>query len=199
MSDQIQPINTIGSMAEDEKPEKEQTVSQIDYDKGKELLEKEQYSEAAINFHNALKGFEEAGDRYGVANASDRLGDVCLAKKEYKMAIDNYLRALEIIRKDEDSWSELSLNKKMAKAHEGLGELSKALELMFDVSEHYSLTRNPKGTVETLEEIGRLFEVAGEKEKAADAYRTVASVHRNFKHKNMAADFEKKADALSGS
>ncbi|MDH4317579.1 MAG: tetratricopeptide repeat protein [Desulfobulbaceae bacterium] len=196
MSDQIQPMSSIVPMEECNQAGGGQSLS--DYDKGKELLGKGEYAEAAINFHNALKGYEEAGDRFGVANASDRLGDVCLAKNEYRMALDNYERAIDICQKAEDSWSVLSLNKKMAKAHEGLGEIDKALELIFDVSEHYSLTRNPKGTVETLEEIARLYILAGEKVKAADAYRTAASIHRKFKHNNMAAELDEKAAALDG-
>ena len=48
-------------------------------------------------------GFEEQGDEQGVANASDRLGDACLARDEYAMAIANFQRACAICEKEDDS------------------------------------------------------------------------------------------------
>ena len=51
------------------------------------------------------RGFEEQGDEQGVANASDRLGDACLARDEYAMAIANFQRACAICEKEDDSFS----------------------------------------------------------------------------------------------
>ncbi len=148
-------------------------------------------------FHNALKGFEENGDEQGVANASDRLGDVCLEREEYDNALMNYQRAYEICEKEEDSFSILALNKKIAAVYKKQGELDKALEILFDMVEHYQLTKNPKGMVDILVVVAEVYLEKGDRQKAADTYRTASSIHKNFKHKRLAEEFAARADELS--
>ncbi len=196
MSNQIQSADNIGPMVEQEPVKEDENLkdpAKKDYKEGRELFDKGDFNQAAILLHNALRGFEEQGNEAGVANASDRLGDVCLAKKEYQMAIENFLRAHEICKKEEDSFSILALNKKIAGAHKKLGHLDQALELLLDIFEHYSLMKNPKGTVEILEVIAEVYLEKGEKEKAADSYRTISSIHTTFKHARLAQDYEAKA------
>ena len=77
----------------------------------------------------------------GVANAADRLGDVCMAKEEYAKAIDHFKRAAEICEREDDSFSILALNKKLAAAYRKQGEPEKSFELLFDMLEHYRLTK----------------------------------------------------------
>ncbi len=167
-----------------------------DYREGREQFKKGEYALAAMSFHNALKGFEEQGDESGIANASDRLGDACLERQDYAAALAHYRRAYAICEKEEDSFSILALNKKMAAAHRKLGELDKALEYAFDMVEHYQLTKDPKGMVETMIVIAELYQEKGDKLKAADTYRTVAAIHKNFKHQRMAEEFAILADNL---
>ncbi len=198
-SSNIQPLNSLGAVdpqkARDEALKKD--PAKRDYLEGRELLKKGEYAQAGMAFHNALKGFEEKGDEQGVANASDRLGDVCLEREDYDNALKNYQRAFEICEKEEDSFSTLALNKKIAAVYKKQGELDKALEILFDMVEHYQLTRNPKGMVDILVVIAEVYLEKGEKQKAADTYYTVSSIHKNFKHKRMSEDFAARADELS--
>ncbi len=198
MSDQIQSVDSIGSM--EQQPVKEDEAlkdpAKKDYKEGREFFDRGDYSQAAVALHNALKGFEEQGDTAGVANASDRLGDVCLARNEYQMAIGNFLKSYEICEKGDDSFSMVSLNKKIALAHKKLGQYDEALKLLLDVFEHYSLMRNPKGTVEILEVIAEVYQELGQNKKAADSYRTIASIHTNFKHQRLAQNYETRADLV---
>jgi len=183
-------------------PEKEKKVDDIndparlDYVKGRAQYSAGEFTEAALSFHNALKGFEEQKDEAGVANASDRLGDACMAKEEYGMALEHYKRAFDICEKEEDSLSTLALNKKMAASYRKLGQLNEALELLYDMLEHYQLTKNPKGVVEMLIVMAEVFIEQGRIQEAADAYRTVSSVHAGFKHKRLAEEFAQKAEDL---
>lgn len=167
-----------------------------DYLEGRKLYGQGEYAQAAIAFHNALRGFEEQQDEAGVANASDRLGDACLAREEYAMAIANFQRAYAICEKGDDSFSLLALNKKMAACYRKLSDHGKALELLYDVLEHYRLTQNPKGAVEALIVIAEVYLEQGEKARAADAYRSVASIHGRFKHVRLAAEFNQRAETL---
>ncbi len=48
----------------------------------------------------------------------------------------------------------------------------------------------------TLEKMADIYIAKGEKLKAADAYRTISSIHKNFKHENIATKFIEKAEAL---
>lgn len=199
MSHTIQPLSSLGAV--DPQKAREEALkkdpAKRDYLEGRELLKKGEYTQAGIAFHNALKGFEEKGDEQGVANASDRLGDVCLEREDYDNALENYQRAFVICEKEEDSFSTLALNKKIAVVYQKKGELDKSLEVLFDMVEHYQLTRNPKGMVDILVVIAEVYLEKGEKRKAADAYRTVSSIHKNFKHKRMSEDFAARADELS--
>lgn len=195
MSDRIQPLDAIGPVAGsgENKDEALNDPAKADYKAGREFLSKGDYVQAAVCFHNALRGFEELGNEQGMANAYDRLGDVCLVREEFGKALDHFQRAFEICRKESDIFSIVSLNKKKAAAYRKMGELNLALAVMMDILDHYSETRNPKGTVEILEMIAELYMEKGENLKAADALRTIAGIHRNFNHKRKAAQFEKRA------
>ena len=198
MSTSIQPMNSIGP-ADPEKAREEELKkdpAKRDYLQGREQFKTGDYNMAAMSFHNALKGFEEKGDEQGVANASDRLGDVCMEKQDYAAALENYRRAYAICEKEEDSFSILALNKKISALYRKQGELDKAMELLFDMVEHYQLTRNPKGMVEVMVVIAELYREKGDKAKAADTYRTISSIHKNFKHQRMAEEFAALAEEL---
>ncbi|MDH3330254.1 MAG: tetratricopeptide repeat protein [Desulfobulbaceae bacterium] len=199
MSDQVQPAGSIGPMTEPEKKEDEalKDPAKADYKAGREFFNQGDYAQAAYALHNALKGFEEQGNEQGVANASDRLGDVCVAKEEYTMALDNFQRAFDICAKEKDIFSLVMLNKKIAGVYKRLGELDKTLDILFDVFDHYSELRDPKGTVEILEVIAEVYSEQGLFEKAADTLRTIADIHANFKHSKLARQFEERASQLA--
>ncbi len=198
VSEHIQPLHSLG--AADPAKAREEALkkdpAKRDYVEGRELYKQGEYAQAAIAFHNALLGFEEQGNEQGVANAADRLGDVCLAQEKYELALQHYDRAYAICEKEEDSFSILALNKKRAVAWRGMGELDKALEILFDMMEHYRLTSNPKGVVDVLAMVAEVYVEQGKKDKAADAYRTASSIHANFRHKRKAEEFAAKAEEL---
>ena len=197
VSDHIQPLGSLLPMA-GENSSDEPTIdpAKKDYLEGRKFFGNGDYTQAALAFHNALKGFEEQGNEQGVANAADRLGDTCLARDEYAMAIANYQRAGAICEKEDDSFSQLALNKKMAVAYRKLGDREKALELLYDMLEHYRLTQNPKGAVEILIVVAELYHEMGDTARSADAYRSVASIHGRFKHARLAEEFNQRAAAV---
>ena len=194
----LQPLNSLGPMP----PQpgggagSEDNPARQDYLEARQFMDKGEYTQAAIAFHNALRGFEEQGDRIGVANASDRLGDACLAREEYAMAMANFERAYAICVEEEDSFSQLSLNKKMMHCCRKLGQQDRALELLDDMLEHYQLNRNPKGAVETLEILADVYMEQGENVKAADAYRSAAGIHAHFKHARRAEELRQRAQEV---
>jgi len=199
VSDTIQPLNSLTSMDDPKKDSKVDDINdpaRLDYVKGRAQFSAGEYSEAAVSFHNALKGFEEQEDEQGVANAADRLGDTCMAQEEYEMALEHYQRAFAICEKEEDSFSTLALNKKMAASQRKLGRLDKAMDILYDILEHYQLTKNPKGVVEILMVMAEIFVQQGKIEQAADAYRTISSVHAGFKHQRLADEFAQRAEEL---
>jgi len=200
VSDQIQPPEEIGPA--DQQPKEDPVLSdpaKMDYKQGREFLKNGEYNQAANAFHNALKGFEQKGDDIGVANASDRLGDVCMAKEQYQLAIDNYMRAYEICEKEEDSFSILALNNKLASAYRGLGQFDNSLKILFDIVDHHSDLNNPKGVVEVLETVAEVYLEKGEKMRAADTLKTISSIHANFRHSRQAEEFARKAAQLEES
>lgn len=197
VSDSIQSMDSIRPMTEDMNREKElKNPAKRDYMAGRKHFSGGDYTQAVICFHNALLGFEEDGDTQGIANAADRLGDTCMVREEYEMAVKHFKRAAEICEQEDDSFSQVSLHKKMVVAYRKMGEPDNAFELLFDMLEHYRLINNPKGVVEALEIIGELYEETGDAANAADTYRTISGIHANFKHERLAQEFEERADAV---
>ena len=181
----------------DQKQE-EKTQAQQDYEAGQKFLKDEDIAQAANAFHNALIGFEQEENENGIANASDKLGDICSEQGETEKALEHFDRAYTLCTKNFDRFSLFVLEKKKAGLIYKSGDLDKALELYLDVLDEYSALRNPEGSVETLETLADIYLKQGKKAKAADSYRMAASIHKNFKHDKYAEEFEAKAVATEG-
>lgn len=195
----VQDLGSIAPMAE--QPKQNDSSKPVDpvtaeYEEGKRFLDNGNLAQAAIAFHNVLLAHEEKGNEEGVANACNQLGNVCMEREEYEQARTHFKRAWEICDKLFDEMSLLSLRKQFLAIHRGLKEWDEAINLCFELLDMYRENRDPAGTVSVLEEMASIYIDAGQKEKAADTYRTVASIHNNYKHKKIAAEFIQKAEAL---
>ena|GEM_PF-199172 len=177
----------------DREPAEVQDPAQADYNKGKELRAAGDDSQAALFFHNALVGYEQNGDDKGVANACDQLGDICAGREEHEKAIIHYQRAFEICDRENDMFSLIALQKKMAVSQRVLQRFAEAVKIYLNVIDIYAGYNNPAGTVATMEELAKLYLEMGERQKSADTYRTIASIHNNFRHSNHAQEFMEKA------
>ncbi|MDG4474768.1 tetratricopeptide repeat protein [Thiovibrio frasassiensis] len=182
-------------MTEPIKPEvkEEKSQAQLDYEAGQEFLKNLEPAQAANAFHNALIAFELEGDDNGIANAADKLGDICAKRGDVEKAMSHYDRAYAICQKHTDRFSLFSIEKKKAKLMYDAKNYEQAVALYLDVLDEYSALRNPQGSVDTLEILAEIYLAQGEKNKAADAYRTAASIHQNFKHSRHAEQFRQKA------
>lgn len=167
--------------------------AQADYDRGRELLAAGDEIQAASFFHNALVGFEQQGDDKGVANAADQLGDICTGREDHEKAIVHYQRAYGICDKENDRFSLIALQKKMALAKRALEQYDEVVRIYLNVIDIYAGYNNPAGTVATMEELAKLYLEMEERQKSADTYRTIASIHKNFKHTIQAQEYMDKA------
>ena len=174
-------------------PEETKDPAQVDYDQGKDLRQAGDEALAASCFHNALVGFEQNGNEKGVANASDQLGDICAGRDEHEKAIAHYQRAYDICDKENDRFSLIALQKKMVGSQKALKRYDEALKIYLNVIDIYSGYNNPAGTVATMEELAKFYLDIGERQKSADTFRTIASIHKNFSHNIQAQEFMDKA------
>ena len=119
MTEQLQPIGSIDPQNKEQEKEDQAIQDQVkaDYKAGREFFSQGELAQAAMAYHNALRGFEEQGDEQGMANCSDRLGDVCVAREEYQMALEHFQRAYAVCEKEHDIFSMVSLNRKKAGIH----------------------------------------------------------------------------------
>ncbi|MCA1764921.1 MAG: tetratricopeptide repeat protein [Desulfobulbaceae bacterium] len=169
--------------------------AQQDYEAGQEFLKNGDVAQAANAFHNALIGFERENNENGIANASDKLIDICGDRGETEKALKHLERAYAICSKHSDRFSLFSLERKKAGLIHQSGNLDQAIAHYLDILDEYSALHNPQGSVETLETLADIYLKKGEKAKAADAYRLAASIHQSFKHKQHAEEFLVKATA----
>lgn len=166
-----------------------------EYERGEDFLKNGDLAQAANAFHNALIGFERKEDDNGVANAADKLGDICLQRQNYAAARAHYQRAYGICEAAKDLFSLMSLKKKLATAHRGLKEFDTAIALHLELLDIFGEFKNPRRSVEVLESLAEIHLEKGDRKKAADAYHTAAAIHANFKHQRLAAQLREKAEA----
>lgn len=195
MSDKIQSLDEIAPMNQVQQGANE-SPHQAEYNEGKQMLERGETAQAAVALHNALIGFEEEQNENGVANAANQLGLVCIQRQEYEKALSHFQRAEEICKKLEDPLSLTWLAKQFVVVYTGLEQYKEALGRCLDLLDNYRANNDPRGSVETLEKMAEIYIQAGEKEKAADAYATISSIHRNFKHAKIADEYLRKAEEL---
>lgn len=167
-----------------------------EFDRGCQFMENNDLSQAANAFHNALLDYKERRDDKGIANASDKLADVCLAREDYARALPHLERAMAICEAANDDFSITALRKKYAHAYDGMGEHTKALEVNLVLLETYKAFGDPGSAVRTLEAMAKSYLAMHAPEKAADALRTAAGIHQSFKHTRHAAELEKRAQEL---
>ena len=196
MSTPIQKIDSIGPAGENGQAEAHKSQAQLDYDEGRGYVERGEAALAAVSLHNALRGFEEENNLEGIANASNQLGHACLLRKEFDSAIVHYRKAWEICEQLGDQVSLLTVARHLSEAHTGLGEYRQALDLCLDLLDAYQRNNDPRNSVEILERMAGIYLSSGEKDRAADAYRTAASIHANFSHSSIAESLNRKATEL---
>ena len=177
-------------------PEKISDPAKAEFDRGCQFLENHDLSQAANSFHNALLDYKERKDDKGIANASDKLADVCLEREDYAKALPHLERAMAICEQANDDLSMTALKKKFARAYDGLGEHSKALAFYTELLETYQAFRDPASAVRTLEAMSKSCLAMGDRERAADSLKTAAAIHRSFKHTRHAKDLEERAATL---
>ena len=177
-----------------EEKTEEKSQAQLDYEQGLEFLKNKETSLAANMFHNAFIGFEQENNEHGIANASDKLGDICVEQGNYDKALSHYDKAYAICEKETDRFSLLSLEKKKANIFFKAERFQEAVDIYLDILDEYQFLKSPKGAVEIIEILADVYIAMGEKEKAADSYRLAASIHKNFKHKRHAEEFLQKAE-----
>jgi tetratricopeptide (TPR) repeat protein len=197
MSTPIQDINSIGQAGQQADNKKDsRSQAQIDYDEGRGYAERGESALAAASLYNALRGFEEEDNKEGVANASNQLGHVCLQRDEFDKALTNYQNAWKICEELEDNLSLQAISLQLVPVYKGLQDYRKALDVCLDLIDSYQANNDPKGTVSVLEMMAEVYLASGDREKAADTYNTVASIHTNFKHHKIAASYREKAAEL---
>lgn len=180
-----------------DKPEEEKSQARQDYGQGLEYMKNGDIAQAANMFHNALIGFEQDKDSSGIANAADKLGEICAERRDFDTALKHFQRVYEICQKEGDGISLFALDKKIADLHARCGKHDRAVNMYLDIIDEYNAMRNPKGTIDTLEKLAQVYLDKGEREMAADCYRTAASIHKNFKHHRYAELYLQKADEIS--
>jgi len=180
-----------------EEEEKEKDPIQEEYEKGQEFMQSGDLGQAANMFHNVLLAYEEKDDQNGVANASDKLGDICLEREDFTKALSHFDRAYAICEKEVDDWSMLSLNKKIAKVKRGLNDHQTAIEMYLDMLEWYQNLKDPAKVIATLETMSETYVEMGDRDKAADALRTAAGIHKNYQHSRQAQDLLNRAEAVA--
>ena len=150
MSGKLQNIESITPVAADQGEKKVTDSVQAEYEEGKRFLENNNPGQAAVALHNALVGFEKRDDESGIANACNQLGLVCLAKKEYDLALEHFQRTFAICDKSNDRMSLIAVSKNIISAYRGLKQYDRAVSQALDILDWYQDNRDPQGLLRPL-------------------------------------------------
>ena len=192
----VQDIHSIQPMANSDTAKKAKDPVLQEYEEGKKYLANNEFGQAAVSLHNALLGYEEKADKKGIANASNQLGIVCLRRKDYKQAEKHFLRCLDLCNEMNDAVSVVSVKKQLIELYQNSGQFDMAIDQCMSLFDWYTANNDPQGTVYILEVMAEIYQEKDEPAKSADAYRTIASIHKNFKHLTIADRYLAKAAAL---
>jgi tetratricopeptide (TPR) repeat protein len=189
----LQPLDAIKPAAASNAPN---DPARAEYEAGKKALAAGNYGEAAVSLHNALVSFQEKNDQPGTANASNQLGLLCLARKDYATASSHFETALAICEEVGDQASVAAIRRSLVESLSGERLFPQAVDHCLDLLDLYAANNDPQNSVMVLEMLAEVYIASGETDRAADTLRTAASIHRNFRHQSMADDFLRRADAL---
>jgi len=170
--------------------------TRTEYEAGKKSMAAGDYSQAALSLHNALLAAQEQNDQPGIANASNQLGLLCLAKKDFPTASKHFEAALAICQAAGDGASVAAITRSLIESLTAEGLFPRAVASCFDLLDLYAANNDPQGGVAALETLAEVYIAAGQTARAADTLRTVASIHRNYRHQDIADQFLCRADAL---
>jgi len=170
--------------------------ARAEYEEGKKALAAGDYGQAAISLHNALLAAQQKDDQPGIANASNQLGLLCLAKKDYATASRHFETALAICQAAGDGASVAAISRSLIESLTGQQLFPQAVACCFDLLDLYTANNDPQGSVAALETLAEVYRVCGQTARAADTLRTIASIHRNYRHQDIADEFLRRADAL---
>jgi tetratricopeptide (TPR) repeat protein len=149
-----------------------------------------------VALHNALVGFREKNDEKGIANASNQLALTCIKCHDYDNALLHLERAEKICDKLDDPMSLVALSKQFIVVYTATKQYKQAIERCLGLLDYYKGNNDPKGSVEIIKRMAEVYQQSRDMDKAANAYETIASIHRNYKHHNIAAEYQKKADEI---
>ena len=80
-NENIQPLESLKPMAGESAGE-DLDPARKDYLEGRKLHSQGEYAQAALAFHNALRGFEEQGDAAGVRTGNHAGGDLVVLDRQ---------------------------------------------------------------------------------------------------------------------
>lgn len=178
------------------KPQEEKSQAQLDYESGVAAMKNKNFGQAANAFHNAMIAYEQEEDKTGLANANDKLGDVCRESQEFEKALSYYEKAFALCEEFDDIYSIISLEDKRAQCLQGLKQYDAAIALYMDMLDRFERMRSPGSAVTILVKMADVFTEAGDLHGAIDACRTAASIHANFSHKRKAQQLLDRAAEL---
>lgn len=195
MADKIQKFDDIAPLDQSQQAEVD-TPAQAEYEEGKALLERGETAAAAVALHNALMGFEEKNNDKGIANASTQLGLACIQRGDHEKAIGHLQRAEEICNNLGDPMSLVWLSKHFIVVYTATERYKEAIDRCLDLLDYYKANNDPRATVEILEKMAEVYLESDDTSKAADAFETIASIHRNYRHTKIAQSYVEKAEEL---
>ncbi len=145
--------------------------------KGINLWAQSQYARALELYALALKQYDAANDKLGIADTYNNMGVVYYSIADYKKALDYYLKALPIYEQSGD--------RKLANIHTNIGiiyknlaEPAKALDYYKRALTIYESSGNRRGIANTLANIGNAYDDLDSTAPALDFHRRAIAINQ---------------------
>jgi signal transduction histidine kinase len=126
----------------------------------------------------ALEFSEELSYSLGIVTALKNLGDLNSSKEVTKLALSQYLRALEISKKIKDRFLIAELNFKIGRVYEQLNDFSNSNKYFLSALEDYKYLRDDKNIFLTLANIAGVLTERGKYESAKEYF--LSAIDKNL-------------------
>ncbi|WP_096594376.1 tetratricopeptide repeat protein [Calothrix sp. NIES-2098] len=134
--------------------------------------------QALAKYSEALKIWQEIGDRANEAGTLLGIGTIYYLQNENQKALEYYDRALVIRRELKDSFGEAIMLQSIAGAYSNLGDKPKAIEFYNQALSIFQAQKQSNLAALTLVSIGRVYLSLGETKKALDYYNQALELQR---------------------
>ncbi|MCD6012275.1 MAG: hypothetical protein K0Q79_2137 [Flavipsychrobacter sp.] len=163
-------------------------IASANYDIGKNYKEgKHDYSKGIEYYAKSLKGFEDLGDKAGIASLLNAMGTVYMIKGDYSQSLECYQRGLKLYKELDNIRGVAAATCNIGNVYYSYGDYPKALEYYFKALKIDEANGYKQYTAFDVNNIANIYGKQGNYSKALEYYERGLKINEEIESKGGAA------------